>query len=95
MSIDLVDETGASIFSQGEVMRRAPWGEGKFIHEAFISIWTNSPGLKLVATIFPNDKSLKQTLSESIPNPIHFHRLFDLDGKDSSVKSIGPVETDF
>ncbi len=77
MTVDLIDETGETIFSRGPTTT-AFVDNGRYHFDTHISLWTDSPELKLVATIFPRIANKRQSITQTIPNPIHFHRLLDL-----------------
>ncbi len=92
MAVDLIDETGESIFSGGACLTSFV-DHGKYHFGTHISYWTKSPELKLVATIFPHNAIKRQSITQTIPNPIHFHRLIDLgvgaESANGSLKAIG------
>ena len=90
MTVDLLDDTGESILWSGATDDRVLMTDPKhYYFETYIGLWTRVPELKLVVTIFPDKKERTQTIQHSIPNPIHFHQLIDLDqGADSYTRSI-------
>ncbi len=77
MTVDLIDETGETILARGPTQTSFV-DHGSYHFDTHISLWTNSPELKLVATIFPRLANKRQSITQTIPNPIHFHRLLDL-----------------
>lgn len=94
ISLDLTDGSGRSVFERGVVRPQTDIMPGKIFHEAFLSIWSNEPELNLTITIFPGDAERSETISQKVPNPIHHHRLFDLDGASTTTTSIGPFKSE-
>ena len=84
MVIDLIDETGDSILAAGPTNDRVPLPDSlDYLFETYIGLWTNSPELSVVVSIYP-DEDGEETIVQNIPNPIHFHQLLDLDfGRES------------
>ncbi|NRB75860.1 MAG: hypothetical protein HRU46_15990 [Verrucomicrobiales bacterium] len=89
MVLDLIDETGDSILATGPTDDRVPLSNAsEYLFETYIALWTNSPELSLVVSIYP-DEDREETIVQSIPNPIHFHQLLDLDlGEESMTHTL-------
>jgi len=90
ITVDLIDETGESILASG-ASHASFEGQDSYLFFTHISLWTNSPELKLVATIFPRDDIKRQVVTQTIPNPIHFHRLLDLWVGSEEMRSLRSV----
>lgn len=86
MVVDLVDETGDSILATGPTNDRVPLTDNsEYLFETSIALWTNSPELSLVVSIYPNQER-EETVIRKIPNPIYFHQLLDLDQGEKNME---------